>query len=87
MNSDICCCHVQLLIVTNCLHNASVNSLQLPLFVFQSVVLRLYIDTDIRFRYARTTVSTRVSNPANTSQQLTFSFVLPGSAYISGFHM
>jgi hypothetical protein len=49
--------------------------------------LQLSIDTDIRFRYARTEVTTRVSNAANVSQEVSFSFVLPESAYISGFHM
>jgi hypothetical protein len=28
-----------------------------------------------------------VSNPANISQQVAFSVVLPDSAFISGFHM
>jgi hypothetical protein len=49
--------------------------------------LSLFIDTDIRFRYARTAVSTRVSNAANISQEVAFSVVLPDSAYVSGFHM
>jgi hypothetical protein len=49
--------------------------------------LQLSIDTDIRLRYARTEVATRVSNAANISQEVSFSFVLPESAYISGFSM
>jgi hypothetical protein len=49
--------------------------------------LHLFVDTDIRFRYARTAVSTRVSNAANISQEVAFSFVLPDAAYVSGFHM
>jgi hypothetical protein len=49
--------------------------------------LRLYIDTNIRFRYARTAVTTRISNAANISQEVAFSIVLPDAAYISGFHM
>jgi hypothetical protein len=54
---------------------------------FQPTVLQLSINSDIRFRYARTAVSARVSNPANISQQVAFSVVLPDSAFISGFHM
>jgi len=51
------------------------------------VILQLSIDTNIRFRYARTEVATRVSNAANTSQEVSFSFVIPESAYISGFQI
>jgi hypothetical protein len=49
--------------------------------------LQLSIDTNIRFRYARTEVATRVSNAANISQEVNFSFVIPESAYISEFQM
>jgi hypothetical protein len=45
------------------------------------------MDTDIRFRYARTSVGTSVSNAANISQEVAFSVVIPESAFISGFHM
>lgn len=57
------------------------------LSIFQPVILQLSIDTNIRFRYARTEVATRVSNAANISQEVSFSFVIPESAYISGFQM
>ncbi|XP_023709353.1 inter-alpha-trypsin inhibitor heavy chain H4 isoform X1 [Cryptotermes secundus] len=51
------------------------------------IILRLYMNTDIRFRYARTAVTSRVSNAANISQEVAFSVVLPDAAFVSGFHM
>jgi hypothetical protein len=50
-------------------------------------MLQLSIDTNIRSRYARTEVATTVSNAANSSQEVAFSFVIPEAAYISGFQM
>ncbi|XP_069689610.1 inter-alpha-trypsin inhibitor heavy chain H4-like [Periplaneta americana] len=51
------------------------------------VILYLRINSDIQFRYARTVVTSRISNPANASQEVSFSAVLPDSAFISGFHL
>ncbi|KAJ9598936.1 hypothetical protein L9F63_010530, partial [Diploptera punctata] len=47
----------------------------------------LKVESRIRSRYARTVVSSRLANPANSSQEVFFSMVLPDTAFISGFLM
>ncbi|XP_075236653.1 inter-alpha-trypsin inhibitor heavy chain H3-like isoform X2 [Lycorma delicatula] len=44
-------------------------------------------NSDIQHHYAKTVVSSNVGNPANESQEVHFSLVLPESAFISGFVM
>lgn len=45
------------------------------------------IESEIKLRYARTLVSSRVVNPAKVAQTATFHVVLPETAFISGFLM
>ncbi|KAK7598257.1 hypothetical protein V9T40_006492 [Parthenolecanium corni] len=45
------------------------------------------ITSNITYRYAVTTVSSRVANPANTSKEISFHVTLPESAFISKFLM
>jgi hypothetical protein len=47
----------------------------------------LRVESRIKSRYARTVVSSRLANPANKSQEVFFSVVLPETAFISGFLM
>jgi hypothetical protein len=47
----------------------------------------LRVQSRIKSRYARTVVSSRLANPANKSQEIFFSMVLPETAFISGFLM
>ncbi|XP_069689636.1 inter-alpha-trypsin inhibitor heavy chain H4-like [Periplaneta americana] len=48
-------------------------------------VYSLRVESDIRFRYARTVISSKIANPSNKSQEVTFSAVLPETAFISEF--
>ena len=45
------------------------------------------IQSNIRNRFANTTVTSKVRNFGNTAQEVVFSFILPESAFISGFIM
>lgn len=47
----------------------------------------LHVKSDIRFRFATTLVTSKVANPANTSQEVRFDVTLPDEAYISDFKM
>lgn len=47
----------------------------------------LRVESQIKSRYARTVVSSRLANPANKSQEVFFSVILPETAFISGFLM
>uniref|UniRef100_K1PXQ1 Inter-alpha-trypsin inhibitor heavy chain H3 n=1 Tax=Magallana gigas TaxID=29159 RepID=K1PXQ1_MAGGI len=47
----------------------------------------LHVTSDIRFRFATTLVTSKVANPANTSQEVKFDVTLPDEAYISDFKM
>lgn len=47
----------------------------------------MLIKSDIRNRYANTTIISKVKNPTNKSQEVDFSVVIPESAFISGFLM
>lgn len=47
----------------------------------------LHVKSDIRFRFATTLVTSKVANPANTSQEVKFDVTLPDEAYISDFKM
>lgn len=50
-------------------------------------VRSLHVLSEVQYRYAHTVVSSRVANPANTSKEVTFSVVLPETAFISSFLM
>ena len=43
--------------------------------------------SDIRFRFATTLVTSKIANPANTSQEVRFDVTLPDEAFISDFQM
>jgi len=45
------------------------------------------IKSDIKLRYAKTLVTSRVANPASVAQEAIFHVVLPQNAFISGFVM
>ncbi|GFG33643.1 hypothetical protein Cfor_01524 [Coptotermes formosanus] len=51
------------------------------------VVNTLHVSSDIRHRYAKTVVYSKITNAGNTSNQATFSVTLPDTAFISGFFM
>ncbi|KAJ9587866.1 hypothetical protein L9F63_018700 [Diploptera punctata] len=46
-----------------------------------------HIESDIKYRYATTLATTRIENPANVAQEVSFTAVLPNTAFISGFNM
>ncbi|KAJ9587868.1 hypothetical protein L9F63_018702, partial [Diploptera punctata] len=46
-----------------------------------------HIESDIKYRYATTLATTRIENPANVAQEVSFTAVLPDTAFISGFNM
>ncbi|PNF26797.1 hypothetical protein B7P43_G17389 [Cryptotermes secundus] len=48
-------------------------------------IYSLRVESQIKSRYARTVVNSRLANPANKSQEVFFSVVLPETAFISGF--
>lgn len=50
-------------------------------------IYQLKIRSDIRNRFANTTVTSRVRNYASKAEQVVFSVVLPETGYISGFVM
>ena len=50
-------------------------------------IYSMNIESEIKLRYARTNVTSRVVNPANIAQETTFHIVLPETAFISGFLM
>nr|XP_022300432.1 inter-alpha-trypsin inhibitor heavy chain H3-like isoform X2 [Crassostrea virginica] len=47
----------------------------------------LHVISDIRFRFATTLVTSKIANPANTSQEVRFDVTLPDEAFISDFQM
>jgi hypothetical protein len=47
----------------------------------------LHVESVVRYRFAHTVISSRIANPANISQEVSFSAVLPQTAFISGFIM
>ncbi|XP_063224499.1 inter-alpha-trypsin inhibitor heavy chain H4-like isoform X2 [Bacillus rossius redtenbacheri] len=47
----------------------------------------LHVVSHVTYRFATTVISSRVANPANASQEVFFSVVLPETAFISGFLM
>ncbi|XP_075219537.1 inter-alpha-trypsin inhibitor heavy chain H3-like isoform X2 [Lycorma delicatula] len=51
------------------------------------IIKYIEYNSDIQHRYAKTLVSSNVANPANVSQEVHFSLVLPETAFISGFVM
>ncbi|RZF39064.1 hypothetical protein LSTR_LSTR006601 [Laodelphax striatellus] len=50
-------------------------------------VSSLHYDTEIKHRYARTHVTSKISNPAEIGQQVHFQVTLPENAFISKFVM
>ena len=48
---------------------------------------RLHIESKISLRYAQTRVESEMENPDNTAQEITFSMILPETAFISNFSM
>ncbi|KAJ8872037.1 hypothetical protein PR048_028377 [Dryococelus australis] len=48
-------------------------------------VYSLHVTSHIQYRYASTVVSSRVANTANHSREVFFSFVMPDTAFITGF--
>ena len=61
----------------------------LMLFVLlQNVdIERLYINSNIAFRYATTNVTSHMLNQALTPQEVTFQVTLPPAGFISKFYM
>lgn len=51
------------------------------------IISRFHINSNIQFRYARTSVESHFQNPSLTSQEVTFTAIIPNSAYISNFSM
>ncbi|ESO91278.1 hypothetical protein LOTGIDRAFT_105230, partial [Lottia gigantea] len=47
----------------------------------------LYINTDIRYRFATTTVSSTISNPTYVTREIDMDVILPENAFISSFVM
>lgn len=56
-------------------------------FLQKPSIYYLHVTSDIRFRFATTLVTSKVANPANTSQEVKFDVTLPDEAYISDFKM
>ena len=54
-------------------------------FIRHLIVQKLYVRSDIQFRYARTQVESTVENPSILNQEAYFEMVLPESAFISNF--
>ncbi|KAF2898985.1 hypothetical protein ILUMI_07190 [Ignelater luminosus] len=50
-------------------------------------IYKIEITSSITNRFSRTSVVSRVRNVANTAQEITFSVVIPDTAFISGFVM
>ncbi|XP_075235553.1 inter-alpha-trypsin inhibitor heavy chain H4-like isoform X2 [Lycorma delicatula] len=50
-------------------------------------VYSLHVESRIKYRYAQTLVTSRVANPANKSQEVQFTVILPDTAFISSFKM
>ncbi|PSN48673.1 Inter-alpha-trypsin inhibitor heavy chain H4 [Blattella germanica] len=48
-------------------------------------IYSLHVQSDIHYRYAHTLVTSKIANPSNFSQEVTFTVVLPDTAFISGF--
>ena len=57
------------------------------LVVPQPEMYYFHVDADIKYRFADTLISTRIVNPAKVAQEVSFSAVLPETAFISGFLM
>ncbi|XP_049952101.1 inter-alpha-trypsin inhibitor heavy chain H4-like [Schistocerca serialis cubense] len=57
----------------------SVQGLQQPR------VYKLHVSSEIRNRYAKTLITSRIGNPANQAQEVSFDAVLPENAFISLF--
>jgi hypothetical protein len=51
------------------------------------VVNTLHVLSDIRHRYAKTVVYSKITNAGNTTNEATFSVTLPATAFISRFFM
>ncbi|XP_067013867.2 inter-alpha-trypsin inhibitor heavy chain H4 isoform X6 [Anabrus simplex] len=47
----------------------------------------MHVDSRIAHRYAKTTVVSRIANPAPKAQEVFFSMVLPETAFIAGFNL
>lgn len=50
-------------------------------------ILTFHVNSEISNRYARTLVKSRVANPANVSQEVVFSIIIPDTAFITSFAM
>ncbi len=48
---------------------------------------KFLVRSDVQFRYARTVVQSYVENPASRAQMVTFSVVIPDTAFVSNFSM
>ena len=48
---------------------------------------RLHIESHISLRYAETRVQSEMQNPDSSAQEITFSMILPETAFISNFSM
>jgi len=51
------------------------------------VISRFHVVSNIQFRYAQTLVKSYVKNPSSSSQEVSFTAVIPDSAFISNFSM
>ncbi|XP_047120673.1 inter-alpha-trypsin inhibitor heavy chain H4-like isoform X1 [Schistocerca piceifrons] len=57
----------------------SVQGLQQPR------VYKLHVSSEVRNRYAKTLITSKIGNPANQAQEVSFDAVLPENAFISRF--
>jgi Vault protein inter-alpha-trypsin. len=64
-----------------------ISVFQAPPHLPKPEMYSLRVESQIKSRYARTVVSSRLANPANKSQEVFFSVILPETAFISGFLM
>lgn len=67
--------------------NMDYNNYISNFFLQKPSIYYLQVKSDIRFRFATTLVTSKVANPANTSQEVKFDVTLPDEAYISDFKM
>ncbi|XP_049776703.1 inter-alpha-trypsin inhibitor heavy chain H4-like isoform X2 [Schistocerca cancellata] len=51
----------------------------------QPRVYKLHVSSEVRNRYAKTLITSRIGNPANQAQEVSFDAVLPENAFISRF--
>ncbi|XP_077295090.1 inter-alpha-trypsin inhibitor heavy chain H4-like isoform X16 [Arctopsyche grandis] len=51
------------------------------------IIRSMHVESNVSSRYANTLVTSRVANPAGKANEVTFSIVIPETAFITGFNM